>query len=231
MPKGNVFIWGTSKKLELSPTPKQTCLKHVTKLVCGTNHILAVVNTNDVQQIVTWGKTESGRLGLGKIETAYINVPHNLTLPIERVIQISAGGNVTACIINDDISEIFTLAAQRLYANNNTVELMNLIGYIRFDKNGKKQLAAKKHLSMQTAHTTRVGGLFRLNSANTDHYRFELFQHSTIFNLSLSKYTLFEEENISIFKTKTDKIVINNEGGARGQFNIILPQSKSYNLE
>ena len=183
-----------------------------------------------MQQIVCWGKTDSGRLGLGKLETGYIILPHNLPLPIERVIQLSAGGNVTACIINDDISEIFALAIQKLYGNGNENELQNLIGYIRYDKTGKRQIAAKKALSLQSSNNTRVvGGLFR--SVNTDHYRFELFQHSTIYNISLSKYLLFEDENISIFKTKTDKIVINNEGGTRGQYSITIPKSKSYNLE
>lgn len=250
--KGNVYIWGSSNRFGsiYENFPKRISrIQNASSVCCGEEHFLIRTNENNIHSLYSFGINTKGQLG---INTNFqpSQLPMKVELPIDRVIQISAGKSQSIVIITEDIVEVLIAASQKLYGENDKMQRRKLINILSHDKNGIAQISARKILRLESRKKsenrtgrkkslTRVSlrqsdpvSLERSNSLSIIQRQFEWKQHSTIFSISLSKYHLFDKLNgpVLIYKYFWEDVIINNEGRINARFNIILPESSDFKL-
>ncbi|KJP88852.1 hypothetical protein AK88_01542 [Plasmodium fragile] len=108
---GKVYTCGVNKNGELAngeynlgkkfavPVPVDICVNRIVKVACGYNYTLAL---NEKGLVYGWGKNDKSQLGIGLIKDCYEPVHIKA---ISNVINVYAGHDHSACIINNSFEE------------------------------------------------------------------------------------------------------------------------------
>lgn len=235
--KGKLLTWGSSERLGcigLEKTPKVfPGVRDVSDIACGDKHMLIRTNTDNIHALYSVGNNTDGQLGFETGNSgAPASVPKCIRIPVDRFIQIAAGRDYSCAIISEDMLEVFIAAAQKFYGNTDQ-QFKKLMSFVQSDPTGCVQVSARKILRLEKRHlssknkkktpwskgssnssiqTPEDRFIERSHSRSVpssayDKQHFELFQHSSIYSINISKYELFDKNSI---KTDVNEQNINN---------------------